>query len=210
MYIALYVLIGLIIGFAGDYFGSKYYEKRFNKKWKYKYSKAISTVICGLCGGLLCLYGYTPANILSYILLSAALLVIGRIDKEEMIIPNDILLILFLFRTAALGIDIFLDKDNAWAIAAVAITGVIYGMIIFLIARIFFKDGIGMGDIKLFAVIGYYVGNKSILWLMLLSFLIAMITSLIKVAKKELSMKDTVSFGPYITLSSILIMLLGV
>ena len=67
-----------------------------------------------------------------------------------------------------------------------------------------------MGDIKLFAVIGFFVGNKTILWLMMMSFLIAMVSGLIKVAKKELSIKDAVSFGPYITAGSLLIMLMGV
>lgn len=210
MNILLFVLIGMIIGFTGDYYGSGYYEKRFNKKWNAKKSYITATVLCGLGGGAFYLYGYSVATIISYIVLSSALLVIGHIDREQLIIPDAIIRMLFVFRIITAAIEMLLDKDNAFWILGSAVMGLIYGTVIFLIVRIFAKEGIGMGDIKLFAVIGFYVGNKTILWLMLMSFLIAMVSGLVKVAKKELLIKDAVSFGPYITAGSLLIMLLGV
>lgn len=206
----LFVLIGLIIGFTGNYYGSEYYEKRFNKKWDDKRSYIKAVVICGFSGGVFYYYGYSVTTIISYIVLSSALLVIGHIDREEMIIPDVIIFMLFAFRISCVSIDMIINKENAFLIFVSAFMGLFYGMIIFLIVRIFVKDGIGMGDIKLFAVIGFFVGNKTILWLMLMSFLIAMVSGLVKVAKKELSIKDAVSFGPYISTGSLLIMFLGV
>ncbi len=206
----LFVLIGVIIGFAGDYYGLEYYKKRFNKKWNVKKSYIPAMLLCGLGGGIFYIYGYRAFTIILYIVLFSALLVIGHIDKEQMIIPDAIIRTLFSIRIITLAIEMLLDKDNAFWILGSAVMGLIYGTVIFLIVRIFAREGIGLGDVKLFAVIGFFVGNKTILWLMLSSFLIAMVSGLIKVAKKELSMKDAVSFGPYITAGSILIMLLGV
>ena len=210
MNIIVFIVLGMIIGFAGNFWGEKYYEKRFKKELATVKNYVTAVLLCGLGGGLFYLYGYSVTTVLCYMVLTSSLLVIGHIDKKEMIIPNAILLMLLGFRTIAIVIDMLSNREMAFFIVLASVMGMFYGVVVFLLARLFGKEGIGMGDIKLFAVIGFYVGNREILWLMMASLLVAMISGLFKVAKKKLSLKDPISFGPYIATGSILIMFLGV
>lgn len=210
MKVLLFVLLGMAVGFVGNFLGGKYYEKRFGKTWDKMKNYLKATVMCGAGGGLFSVYGYSVTTITGYIILVSALLVISRIDKIEMIIPNVILIALVAVRTLLLGIELITNTESAMFIFLSSVMGVFYGAVIFLVARLFGKNGIGMGDIKLFAVIGYFVGNTVILPLMLVSLLVAMVSGLVQVARKKLTLKDSVSFGPYITAGSLLVMFMGV
>lgn len=208
--IVMCIAVGLFIGVIVSRFTGGYYNKRFNEKWNTKKMTLKMMLAAGVSGALFACYDYSLLTIACYEILLATLLGISQIDKEKMIIPNVILLSLVGVRTIALIAEVLLNKEQAVFIVLAAIMGVLYGSVIFLVARLFGKNGIGMGDIKLFAVIGYFVGNTVILQVMLTSMILGCICGVVKVACKKLSMKDSMSFGPYITAGTFIILLLGV
>ena len=90
-----------------------------------------------------------------------------------------------------------------------ALTGGLIGASPFLV-RLISKGGIGMGDIKLFAVVGLYVGKEDILRAMFFSLVLALIVLLGKRIRKQIGRKDQVSFGPYVAVGTILMVFMNI
>lgn len=209
IYIILAVSCSLIISYLSD----KYYTKRFDEKIKNIYRIYIcSAAICGMVGFLYSTdaYGYGITKAIRYFVLIAALIMLGKIDNLKLIIPNGILIFLIIVRTIILVTDLIEHSSFAFLILSSAGLGIIYGSIVFLIVRLFAKKSIGMGDIKLLAVVGYYLGSTSIIPALVVSLIIAAVYSLIMLIRKKMTLKDTFSFAPYIAAGTIIILTLGV
>ena len=160
--------------------------------------------------GLFTIYGYTLLHSVSLIILLSALIGISRIDKKHRIIPSRILLVLFMIRVLTIGGEIFIDKADVMVIVLSSVLGIVYGIVIFLVIRLFSKDSIGMGDIKLFSVIGFYIGSTAILPAMFITSIFALVYGVVMIARKAISKKDTMSFGPFIAAGTIVTMILGI
>ena len=83
------------------------------------------------------------------------------------------------------------------------------GFLIFFLARIFSRKSVGMGDVKLAAVLGWYLGGALIWFDIVLSLFLAAGYSLLQLIRKKLSMKDSIPLAPFFSVGTILILLLG-
>ena len=70
--------------------------------------------------------------------------------------------------------------------------------IIYLYKVIRKKEGMGLGDAKLLAVIGFWFGWASLPFVIFFSSLIALIFAVPAILKKSLEMSSEIPFGPYI------------
>jgi len=154
-------------------------------------------------------YGYPSVAIIKTMYLIAVILVIADIDRKEHIIPNKSLIILlwpaFLFRVA----EIIITPSNWINIVGSAVIGGALGGGIFLMAHLISRAGIGAGDVKLFAVLGLYVGNYAVVGIMLISLLVTAVVGGSRVIRKKINLKEAVPFAPYVAVGVILSMLLG-
>ena len=80
--------------------------------------------------------------------------------------------------------------------------GIIWS-IIFFYKQIRKKEGMGLGDAKLFAVIGFWFGWISIPFIIFLSSVIALISVVPDLMKNSKKMSTQIPFGPYIILGTI-------
>ena len=204
--ILVWVIMSLLIG--------RYYQNRFENKMITGKTDVVLSILSGLLAGtvmaLFTIYGYSLVHSVSLIILLSALLGISRIDKRHQIIPNMILLILLMIRVLTISLEIFVDKADMMVIFLTSLLGAVYGSVVFLLIRLFSKDSIGMGDIKLFAVIGLYIGSSAILPALFLTSVFALVYGVVMIAKKAISKKDTMSFGPFIAAGTIVTMILGI
>ena len=214
MKMMIMVLVAIVAGGLVSYAEYGYYVRRFEAgvvcgrqrtKWM-----VLSICFTCLAAVLFCLYGYRETKIISQMLLIAALPGIAMIDKAEQIIPNRILGMLVLARLGIFAADVFLTPDQVVVSILGMVSGAVFGSALFLFVRLFARQGIGMGDIKLFAVIGMYMGGMSVIYSMLASFLIAAVCGICMLARKQMNLKDSISFGPYIAIGTILVMEMGV
>lgn len=154
-------------------------------------------------------YGYHWIAIIKAMYLIAVILVIANIDRKEHIIPNKILIILlwsaFLFRVA----EIIITPSGWINIAGSAVIGGMLGGGIFLAAHLISRAGIGAGDVKLFAVLGLYVGNYAVVGIMLISLFLTAAAGGIRVIRKKINLKEAVPFAPYVAWGVILSTVLG-
>lgn len=83
----------------------------------------------------------------------------------------------------------------------------------FLIGGIFFSIlgfwGMGGGDIKLMAMIGFFLGWKLTIVTIVLSFLVGLVFVIFYVVFKKAKLKDHIPFGPSIAIATIITIFFG-
>jgi len=151
------------------------------------------------------LYGISLISVLLMIL-SLSFIIIFFIDLKHFIIPN-----VLTFSMMALGFiksfdpnlnPMFPNYINS-LIGGFFGYGIIWS-IIFFYKQIRKKEGMGLGDAKLFAVIGFWFGWISIPFIIFLSSVIALISVVPDLMKNSKKMSTQIPFGPYIILGTII------
>jgi leader peptidase (prepilin peptidase)/N-methyltransferase len=139
-------------------------------------------------------------------ILNLSFIIIFFIDLKHFIIPN-----VLTFSMMALGFiksfdpnlnSIFPNYINS-LIGGLLGYGIIWS-IIFFYKQIRKKEGMGLGDAKLFAVIGFWFGWIAIPFVIFLSSIIALISVIPDLLKKSKKMSTQIPFGPYIILGTLL------
>lgn len=141
-----------------------------------------------------------------YTIIISSLAIVFSIDYRFELIPDEChFIILF-----AGVINFFFNLTSWWTY----ILGAIVGAAIFwglgkIALLIFQKEGMGFGDVKLMAALGFMFGLKNILVITLVSFFIGAIIGglLLIFRKKEAS--SYIPFGPFIVVATIILMFIG-
>ena len=151
------------------------------------------------------LYGITLTTLLLMIL-SLSFIIIFFIDLKYFIIPNEIT-----FSMMALGFiksfdpnlnSIFPNYLNS-LIGGLLGYGIIWSIIYFY-KQIRKKEGMGLGDAKLFAVIGFWFGWLAIPFIIFLSSVIALLSVVPSLLKNSRTMSSQIPFGPYIIIGTLI------
>ncbi|MBQ9871442.1 MAG: prepilin peptidase [Eubacterium sp.] len=153
--------------------------------------------------------GMDAAYILRVSILSSFLPLVAVIDHREMIIPNRLLLWMLTYWGLAMALQVW---QMGYPDPNVLLDFILGGLIGAspLLVRLVSKGGIGMGDIKLFAIVGLYVGKQDILRAMFLSLVIALFVLLGRKLRKKLEKKQEVSFGPFVAVGTMLMLVMNV
>jgi leader peptidase (prepilin peptidase) / N-methyltransferase len=79
-----------------------------------------------------------------------------------------------------------------------------------LLGRLLFKkEAMGMGDIKLLAVVGVYLGFPSVLIALFLGGFAGFLVILAGLAFKKVRLQDEIPFGPFIAIGTVVQMIIG-
>lgn len=171
---------------------------------------AAAGILTGIAlGAEFLFFSYSILKITRYLVLLEGMFLIAWIDQHERRIPNRILLLLLGIRAVILAAEWLLVPSMGLALLISSVLGLLLGGGLFLIAHLISRGGVGMGDVKLFAVIGTYVGAGSIMPLVFLTVLAAAFYSLVMLALKKVSMKEEIPFAPFVLAGTILTMALG-
>ena len=174
-----------------------------------KYILLIQAVLVLGEGFLFSRYGYHWLKAVRYMILTVFMVFLGFIDQQKTIIPNKILLMMVVIRAVLLGGEITVRPSLWMDLLKSAFGGMLLGFIIFLLARIFSRKSVGMGDVKLAAVLGWYLGGALIWFDLVISLSLAAIYSIVQLIRKKLNMKDSIPLAPFFSVGTVLILLLG-
>jgi len=162
------------------------------------------TIILEIITGLLFALNYfffgLSIHTIIGIIFSSVLIVISFIDIEFGIIPN---IIVLPFTIIGLGLNIFIDPPRWWLPLAFAAGAFAFMLIINLI----YPRGMGMGDVKLSLMVGAFLVRNVITGLFL-GFLLGAVYGIGLIIKKR-KLKQTIPFGPFISLGSIIALFWG-
>lgn len=145
----------------------------------------------------------TRLNLISLVLL---ILPVAAIDLRLQKIPNVFLIAGFAIRCAFLAMMYIQNIKNAWSTTKDSLLGALIIGLFFLFLLIVFKNSIGMGDVKLFALMGFYQGLWGVINSVFFSLVVSFFISIALLITKKKNRKDTISFGPSIYLGTIIAM----
>ena len=152
------------------------------------------------------LYGISVTTLL-LIILSIFFIIIFFIDLKHYIIPNELTFPLMLIGFVKsfdpnLNQTIFPNYINS-------LLGGFFGyaviwLIIFFYKKVRNKEGMGLGDAKLMAVVGFWFGWASIPFTIFISSAVALVLVIPSLIKKTRNMSAQIPFGPYIIIGCII------
>jgi leader peptidase (prepilin peptidase)/N-methyltransferase len=166
------------------------------------------------------------AELLFFSVLIFSLIVITFIDLEHMIIPNVITIpgtiigLIFnalitdwemsghLLGTFSFSLENFLGVLNEVPFLDSVFGLIVGGGLLFLIAFLYVTirktEGMGMGDVKLLAMIGAFLGWKGVVFVMLVSSLLGTLTGLSIILYKKGNLRYALPFGPFLSLAAVI------
>ncbi|MBQ3196173.1 MAG: prepilin peptidase [Clostridia bacterium] len=150
------------------------------------------------------LYSIDTLGILNLASLVLVILPAAAVDYKQQKIPNIFLLAGLIIRCVFFVISYVKDFDGAWTITKDSLIGAAVIGLFFLLLLVIFKDSIGMGDVKLFALMGLYQGLWGVINSVFFSLLVSFFLSIGLLITKKKGRKDTISFGPSIYLGTII------
>jgi leader peptidase (prepilin peptidase)/N-methyltransferase len=84
-----------------------------------------------------------------------------------------------------------------------AILGMVLGGVILLPISYFYPQGMGMGDVKLLAMIGAFVGIKAVIFSLFCGSALGTIIGLVLIGSKVITRKTPIPFGPFLAVGAI-------
>lgn len=135
--------------------------------------------------------------------------VMGYIDARERIIPNSLIGLGLLFWLVLILLDIFIG-GTPWLKLLVfsGIGGLVCGGLLFIIALIV-KSALGMGDVKLFFVLGLLYGLTDTYGILLFSVIAMGLVSITLLIAKKVTRKSTIPMAPFVVIGFFLSLLAG-
>ncbi|RCW50508.1 A24 family peptidase [Halanaerobium sp. MA284_MarDTE_T2] len=135
-------------------------------------------------------------------LLISALIVISFIDYKYMIIPNYIT-----YPGIVIGFlsSIVLDYISIYD----SLLGIFIPSLLLLLVAFIFKGGMGMGDVKLAAMLGAFLGFEFALAGIFVGSFLGSIIGLTMMALGMLDRKSRIPFGPFICIGTVIIIFFG-
>lgn len=138
------------------------------------------------------------------------LVVITAIDIEHRIIPDEFSLGAVAVGAALSLINPFFSSFAAWHTRLLfsllgASSGLALGFAVaWLGEKIFRKESLGGGDVKLLAALGAYMGAAGAVWTLMLASFVGSVVSLALIAAKKIGRSDYVPFGPFLAVGALI------
>jgi leader peptidase (prepilin peptidase)/N-methyltransferase len=155
----------------------------------------VETLTAALCVGAV-LAGGGTVKVALHVALILLLVPVALIDLEHRIVPNKLTALGAVF---ALGLGLGLDPSGEpeRLIAAAAAGGAL------LLAALAYPGGMGMGDVKLAAVLGLFLG-RDVAPAMLIALIAGVLVGGVVIARKGAAegRKTAVPFGPFLALGA--------
>lgn len=151
---------------------------------------------------------YTPPGVLmaSRLILVSVLIALFGIDLEHQILPNSITL-----PGIVIGIALSFFAPPGWKDALI---GALLGAgILYAIAYGYYvwrrEEGMGMGDVKMLAMIGAFLGWKAVLVTLVLSSFSGALIGVILLSLQKGGMKFALPFGTFLSIGALVAMFAG-
>jgi len=153
-------------------------------------------------------FGNTLTTI-AYAILFSILLVVTVIDQRTMHIPNSLIIfglgVSFIYKIA-LAISVLDIKVFFQGMIGMLVGGIYIGAIMAFSLLIFQKEGIGMGDLKLLAMIGLFTNSRYTLYTLSMAILVGGIYGVLVLIKTN---DKIFPFGPFLSIGGAAAILWG-
>jgi leader peptidase (prepilin peptidase) / N-methyltransferase len=158
----------------------------------------IEAITAGMFAGAVWYYGPTPL-LASRLIFGCALLVLFAIDLEHHLLPN-----LITLPGIVVGFVFSFFIEPGWLASLVGI--LVGGGSLYAVAEVYYRvrheEGLGMGDVKMLAMIGAFLGWKLTLVTLMMASLSGTVIGLALIVSKRGGMKYALPFGTFLALGA--------
>lgn len=190
----------------------KQMKKWMIEQWKSKYFRLLLVVALTamiVLGAEFYLFQYSFLKVVRYLLLILGLFIIAWIDGNSKRIPNELLSILVVFRSILMILECVFFHE-IWLTLLISFSGgAIIGGGVFLFCYLVTRGAVGAGDVKLFAVVGYFLGSGVIFTAMFLTVVLSAFYSVLQLIFKKKGLKEEIPFAPFVCAGTLFTMILG-
>ena len=137
------------------------------------------------------------------------LIVLAYIDIKDKIVPNKLIVSGIAFWAILAILEIVIEKTSWQQVLFFSlIGGGVCGGILLVIALIV-KSALGMGDVKMFFVIGLLYGLTNTYSILLFSILVMAVVSIVLLITKKVNRKTAIPMAPFVAIGLFLNILMG-
>lgn len=141
-------------------------------------------------------------NALFPLALVSILIVVAGVDISHHVIPNSLVIAALLAGIAIM----LLCRPLTWASAT---TGFLFAAGLMVSLAIISRGGMGAGDLKLAAVIGFYLGWPNAALALFLAFVLGALAGVLLIGLRLRSRHDLIPFGPFLAAGAFVAMFWG-
>lgn len=165
------------------------------------------------CAGIMLMlwlfYGRDAVFVAKRLLVAGVLWPVAVFDYREFRIPNKLLLLALGARAAVMIFELLLYGKDALSTLAVESIAAVGCVVICVICMLISQGSLGMGDLKLMAVVACFLGIEGTCYAMFMSVLVAFICSVTLLITKKKGRKDAIPFAPFILIGTIVSFILS-
>lgn len=206
-YIIAYIVV-LVMSLAGiAVINNRYHKEECKNNYQFlipdtAYLKVLIPFLIGMTAAyILCFAkknGMSLEVMIRWSVLLCSSCVIAFIDIKEHKIPNKIILFLLVARLVFMVYEAIENPDFLNYMIWYPLLGAIVGAILMFIAMVVSRKGIGMGDIKLIFIIGFYVSSYELISTMFLIFFASSVYGIAALAFKKVTLRDVMPLAPFV------------
>jgi leader peptidase (prepilin peptidase)/N-methyltransferase len=153
-----------------------------------------------MCAGAMWYYGPTVLFVSRFVF-GCALIVLFAIDLEHQLLPNVITL-----PGIVIGFAFSLMTGPGWLSSLIGIA--VGGGILFAIAEAYYRvrkeEGLGMGDVKMLAMIGAFLGWPATLMTLMMGSIAGSVVGVLLIALRRGDMRYALPFGTFLAMGAAL------
>lgn len=180
-------------------------ENKTGKRWLVYSIISVLTVVLNM--QLFRQESYSPLMLLNFVAISTVVLTTGVIDFYCHKIPNLVLAIGAGSRVFLLLMTLFFERPEFLTQLLMSLAGCIASLLVMLLISIVSKQGIGYGDVKMYACIGLYLGIMDTYYILFYAVLLAALYAAYVLLAKKGDRKTRIPFGPFTHLGFVLVYL---
>lgn len=170
--------------------------------WRYPLVEALTALMFA------CAWWYFGPGLLlvSRVVFGCVLLVLFAIDLEHHLLPNAITL-----PGIVVGFAFSFFTEPGWIASLIGIA--FGGGVLYLIAEVYYRirheEGLGMGDVKMLAMIGAFLGWKLTLVTLIMASVSGSVIGVLLIVTKRGDMKYALPFGTFLAIGSVVAATVG-
>ena len=142
-------------------------------------------------------------------LLSLVLIILFMTDKKEYVLPNSIT-----YPTAAIGLVLSILNVNPFETLFLdsLLGGCISGLFFLSISKLYLylkdREGLGLGDVKMISMLGFWLGIESILFIIIVSSLLGIFIGVGLIISHKIKAQEYLPYGCFISIAALIVILL--
>lgn len=197
-------MLGLIVGImemlviTGVWFKYGVLSAEHGKKKKQILFVAVIGILAAAMNILLFRQNYSLHTKINVITVYTLLAILAGIDFKKKLIPNIILGVGMLLKALLLAYEWVIYPEGIQGTFFGAIAGLLFGLFFLLLLSFLTRHGIGYGDVKMFAWLGFCVGIFDTYYILFYSVLAAAIAGAYLLLVKKVGKRKELPFAPFV------------